>query len=60
MIDNALIDAIVAIGNQKKVVKTCEPNIMESLPLEKWMVVRSLVAAELLANEYKLVKEKIE
>ncbi len=46
-----LIDAIVTIGNSKRVNEHCEPNLMQHLKLENWMVVRSLVAWELFCDE---------
>ncbi len=45
------IDAIVEIGNHKKVVTVCEPNIMQPLELKAWMVVRTLYSLGLLLDE---------
>ena len=45
------IDAIVEIGNHKKVIKVCEPNIMQPLQLKTWMVVRTLYSLGLLLDE---------
>lgn len=50
--DDALVDALVKIGNHKEVTKMCEPNIMESLPLKEWQVKRTLKAIELFMKEW--------
>jgi len=54
MTEDFIIEALVTIGNAKKVIEICEPNIMESLPLKPWMVVRTLKALELLESEWEL------
>ena len=46
-----LLEAIVTIGNSKQVNEHCEPNLMQHLKLESWMVVRSLVSWELFCYE---------
>ena len=46
-----LLDAIVTIGNSTRVSEHCEPNLMQHLKLESWMVLRSLVAWQLLCDE---------
>lgn len=58
MIDNSVIEALIKIGNHKRVVKICEPNIMEPMELKEWMVRRTLVAMELFENEWKKSKKK--
>jgi len=40
------IDKIVAIANDPKVIKKCEPNVAFHLMVQKWMVVRTLEAAK--------------
>ena len=57
MIEDFIIDALVTIGNAKKVMETCEPNIMESMKLKPWMVLRTLKALELLENEQERLSE---
>lgn len=47
-----IIDALVEIGNHKRVIEVCEPNIMQPLQLERWMVSRVILAQELLQNEW--------
>ena len=47
-IEDLLIDAILTIANDKKMVKILEPQVMQPLQLERWMVVRVLTAWELL------------
>jgi len=48
MVEDFVIDALVTIGNVKKVVEICEPNIFCPQTLKGWMVVRTLKALELL------------
>ncbi len=55
MIDEYL-DALVAIGNHKEVVKVCEPDVMQSLKLENWMVKRTLYALGLMEREYEKLR----
>ncbi len=52
MINDALIEAITKIGNLPGLIKACEPNIMQPLILEEWMVRRSLQALALFQEEY--------
>ena len=58
MTEYFIIDALVTIGNAKKVKDFCEPNIMESMELKSWMVRRTLKALELLENEWKIYQER--
>ena len=58
MIEDYIIDALVQIGNHKKLIEYCEPNIMESFQLETWMVKRTLAALDLLEKEYLLLGDK--
>ncbi len=51
------IEAIIKIGNHKRVIKECEPNIMEPLQLKEWMVIRTLYSLGLLLKE--LENEKV-
>ncbi len=51
-INDAVIEALAKIGNHEKVMKLCEPDIMEPLELKKWMVRRTIKALELLRNEF--------
>lgn len=46
--DDLIIDAIVTIGNHPKAKALIEPQVMQPLELERWMVVRTLKAQELL------------
>ena len=46
-----LVDAIITIGNHKRTIEICEPNIMQPLTLEAWMVKRTLVAWGLFCDE---------
>ena len=48
-----LLDAVVTIGNSKRVKCHCEPNVMLPLKLEGWMVKRSLVSWEMLIEAQK-------
>lgn len=52
-IDDALIDALVEIANHKKVITVCEPNVMQPLKIERWMILRVLKAQQLFQEEYK-------
>ena len=47
----AYIEAIVKIGNQKKVIDACEPQVCDPKPLSGWMVTRILYAKALLEDE---------
>ena len=46
-----LVDDTVTSGNSKQVNDYCEPNLMQHLNLERWMVIRALVAWGLLCEE---------
>ncbi len=52
-LDDDVIGALAQIGNHKRVKKLCEPQIMEPLKLEKWMVKRTLISLELFEKEWK-------
>ena len=52
-----IIGALVEIGNHKRVKKICEPQVMEHLKLEKWMVKRVLISLELFEKEWKRRKK---
>ena len=52
MIEDILIESLVKIANSPQVVKMCEPNIMQPFHLESWMVRRTVVALELLQQEW--------
>ena len=56
MIDD-LIEAIVKIGNHKRIIKECEPNIMQPLELKSWMVKRTLYAWGLLEDEIRRTEQ---
>jgi len=47
-INDALIEGILKIGNHPYRVKCVQPNILHTFKLEKWMVVRTLDALDLL------------
>jgi len=51
MIEDLLIDAILIIANDKKAKALIEPQVMQPLELERWMVIRTLTAWELLLQE---------
>ena len=53
MIEDFVLESLVEIGNHKRVKKICEPQVMEQLKLEKWMVKRTLVSLELFEKEWK-------
>ena len=55
--EDFLIESLVKIGNQKKVIEMCEPNIMQPLQLSEWMVKRVLKAQELLYAEIQRTKQ---
>lgn len=46
MIDT-LVNALVKIGNHQATLKICEPDVMQPMNLEAWMVKRTLVSLEL-------------
>jgi len=46
-----ILESLVKIGNHKKVIDECEPNVCFHFQLEPWMVKRTLKAQELLQNE---------
>lgn len=48
---DSLIEAILTIANDKQVVKILEPNVMQPLALERWMVTRTLQCLELIMEE---------
>ena len=50
MIDE-LVEAIVKIGNHKRIIKECEPNIFCPMELKGWMVKRTLYAWRILEDE---------
>ncbi len=56
-IDDKVLDALLEIGNHKKVQEMCEPQVMQSLKLEKWMVKRVATAVMLFRQEYEKMKE---
>ena len=49
--DDLLIDAILTIANHPKAMALIEPQVMQPLALERWMVIRTLRAEELLQEE---------
>ncbi len=52
-----IIEAIATIANHDKVKKACEPNVMQPLQIENWMVKRVLYAYKLFTDE--LMKREI-
>ena len=58
MTEYFVIDAVVKIGNAKKVKEFCEPNIFEHMELKSWMVKRTLKALELLENEWRIYQDR--
>ena len=48
---DAYLEGLVEIGNDKRVVKACEPHVAFPLKLEKWMVLRTLASRNLLDKE---------
>ncbi len=57
--NDVIIDSIVQIGNLKKVKKMCEPQVMQPLQLENWMVVRTLKAIELIQEAYEIQRSQL-
>lgn len=57
MIDDKLIEAIIEIGNHKKVIDYCEPQSFYHQELDKYLVMRVLYAKELLRNEWELQQD---
>ena len=57
MTEDFVIDALVTIGNAKKVKDFCEPNIFEHMELKGWMVKRTLTALELLEDEWRIYQD---
>ncbi len=55
--DDALIEAIIKIGNNPKFIQSVEPNIMQPLQLSEWMVKRTMKAVELLYDEIQRTKQ---
>ncbi len=55
-----IFDALVEIGNHKRVIEACEPNIMQPLQLERWMVNRIILAQELLQNEWNEIQRTVQ
>jgi len=49
--EDLLIDAILSIANDPEVVKMLEPQVMQPLALERWMVTRTLQCLELILEE---------
>jgi len=47
-----IVEALAIIGNTKKVVERCEPNIFCPQELKAWMVKRTLRALELFEDEF--------
>lgn len=48
---DAIIEAIIKIGNCPAFIKLCEPNVAEPMVLRAWMVKRVLTALVLLQQE---------
>lgn len=57
-IDDCVIDALVKIGNDENVIEMCEPHVIWSLPLQGWMVERTIKSIDLLQNEYEKWRDK--
>ena len=55
--DDDIIKALVTIGNHKKVMEISEPNVMQPLELQGWMIKRTLVALELLEDEWRIYQD---
>ena len=49
--EDFLIESLIKIGNHKRIIEICEPNIMQPLQLEEWMIRRTLMAWWLLEDE---------
>jgi len=54
MIEDYIIEALVTIGNHKRVMTICEPQVMKPFEITYWQVKRTLVALELLENELRI------
>ena len=51
MVNDIIVEALVRIGNHEKVMAACEPNIMQPLTLDSWMVKRTLYSLLLFKKE---------
>ena len=49
--EDLLVDAIFSIANHPEAKKILEPNVMQPLELERWMVTRTLYCLELILEE---------
>ncbi len=52
-----IVEAITKIGNCSRVVRECEPNVVEPFELKPWMVLRVITAVELFRNEWERISE---
>ncbi len=48
LLTDSVIKAIVTIGNEKNMIKLCEPNVAEPMELKEWMVKRTLTSLKLM------------
>ncbi len=58
MTDDAIIEAILKIANDKNFIKLVESHVAFPLVLDRWAVERTLGAIELLQEEWKNVKTR--
>ncbi len=59
MIDDAIIKAIVELGNNPKIMKLCEPNVFCPQEIHEWQVRRVCRVIELLQEAYESNKSTI-
>jgi hypothetical protein len=52
MIDESIIEAIYKLGNNETIKNKCHPNVVRNLPLEEWMIERTLYCINLLQEEW--------
>ena len=56
--EDFIIEVLVKIGNTKRVMEICDPNIFCPQTLKDWMVIRTFKALEILENEWELYQSK--
>ena len=53
MIDDAVIEAIIKISNDKNLINRLEPNLSLHLKIQRWMVLRIMEAQRLLNEQWR-------
>ena len=57
LLNELLVNALVKIGNYDVVMKECEPNVMQPMELDEWMVKRTLYSLLLFQNTWDMMRE---